>query len=200
MKIPSVVVALLSATSVVEGFAPWAIHLLRHQQNAAYFVVERTTRIGQSSAIAEPEMEAKTKVEQSAPTPLQAEQPKEAFVNKGPMAWMQQYLELAGITPGETIAYGPFTTGPVPESKRASPEEAALRREEATRNLQNIDMDERNRRLQASKVMTVVTVVYAVWAALIGDQGDFGGHMLRLLTFFPLMLSVGYRLSYESGL
>lgn len=124
----------------------------------------------------------------------------EPFENSGPLAWMQQYLDLAGIKPGENIAYGPFTTGPVKDSERISSDEASRRREEAAGNLQNIDNDERDRRLQISKLMTVATVAYAGWAALLGDQGDFRGHILRFLTFVPLMFTVGYRLSAETGL
>lgn len=144
-----------------------------------------------SSTVTEPEIEGASSFEKAA---------EKEFVNNGPMAWMQQYLDLAGIVPGQTIAYGPFTTGQVEESLRTPAQEAAKRQEEAARNLQNIDMDERNRRLNASKVMAVGTAVYAVWAALIGDQGDLGGHILRFMTFLPLMLAVGYRLSSQTGL
>jgi hypothetical protein len=125
---------------------------------------------------------------------------KEDFVNNSPMAWMQDFFDLAGTVPGQTIAYGPFAKGQVPESQRTSVQEAAKRQDEAARNLQNIDMDERTRRLNASNAMAVAGAIYAVWAALIGDQGDFGGHMLRFLTIFPLFLSVGYRLSAQTGL
>lgn len=127
------------------------------------------------------------------------DQPKD-FVNNGPMAWMQEFLDLAGVVPGQTIAYGPFTTGIVPESNRKSMTEAAMLRDEAARNLQNIDKDERTRRLEASKIMTLLTAIYAVWAALVGDQGDLVGHLLRFATVFPLFLAVGYRLSAETGL
>lgn len=130
----------------------------------------------------------------------QQQQQSQQFVNTGPMAWMQQSLDLAGVVPGQTIAYGPFTTGTVKESDRKSAEEAARLRDEATQKLQNIDMGERNRRRGASEVMTVATVVYATWAALLGDQGDLAGHFLRLGTIFPLFLAVGYRLSADTGL
>ena len=128
------------------------------------------------------------------------EQQRQEFVNKGPMAWMQQFLDLAGVVPGQTIAYGPFTTGSVKESDRKPAPEAERLRAEATQNLQNIDMEERNRRRGASEIMTVLTVIYAIWAALLGDQGDFAGHVLRFGTIFPLFLAVGYRLSADTGL
>ncbi len=137
---------------------------------------------------------------QNLPAVAEADTESQEFKNDGPMAWMKEFLDLAGVVPGQTIAYGPFTTGVVSETDRKSTEEAAKLREEATQNLQNIDMDERSRRMGASNVMTVLTTMYAVWATFLGDQGDFAGHMLRFGTVFPLFLAVGYRLSADTGL
>jgi len=193
MKVQSLAVAALAASSMVDAFSSRTSQRPRNSGGAG----------SQQFTVSEPEMENQVeKSKETSPPVMDTEKPTEpsVFVNNGPLAWMQQFLDWMGVKPGETIAYGPFTTGPVEESKRTAPEEASQFRQEAARQLQNIGMEERNRRLEASKVMNVLTVVYAVWAALIGDQGDLGGHMLRFATVLPLFLTVGYRLSSETGL
>lgn len=125
--------------------------------------------------------------------------PGQGFENKGPLAWMQMYLDMFGVKEGKSIAYGPIPVN-IDESKRPSSDVAEKLRNDATENLQNIGMNERQRRDNAANVMAVVTVVYATWSALFADHGEFGGHVLRFLTVIPLFFAYGYKLSAQTGL
>lgn len=184
--------------------AAWATHSLLAPAAVAFSplstAVPNRNIHGHPRGVTTPKLSLSTEDATEKEIQQQQQQRTEEFVNKGPMAWMQQFLDIAGVVPGQTIAYGPFTTGAVKESDRKPPKEAARLREEATKNLQNIDMEERNRRKGASEIMTVLTVVYALWATFLGDQGDLTGHVLRFGTIFPLFLAVGYRLSADTGL
>jgi hypothetical protein len=127
------------------------------------------------------------------------ELPGQGFENDGPLAWLQMYLDMFGLKEGKSIAYGPIPVN-IDESKRPSSDVAEKMRKDSAKNLQNIGMDERQRRDNAANVMAVVAVVYATWATLFADQGDFGGHVLRFLTVIPLFLAYGYKLSAQTGL
>jgi hypothetical protein len=125
--------------------------------------------------------------------------PGQGFENDGPLAWLQMYLEMFGLKEGKSIAYGPIPVN-IDESKRPSSDVAKKMRNDAADNLQNIGMDERQRRDNAANVMAVVTAVYATWVALFADHGGFDGHVLRFLTVIPLFLAYGYKLSAQTGL
>jgi hypothetical protein len=125
--------------------------------------------------------------------------PGQGFENDGPLAWLQMYLDMFGLKEGKSIAYGPIPVT-IDESKRPSSDVAEKMRNDAAENLQNIGMDERQRRDNAANVMAVVAVVYATWSALFADHGGVGGHVLRFLTVIPLFLAYGYKLSAQTGL
>jgi hypothetical protein len=131
-------------------------------------------------------------------TILETRQPSE-FVNDGPMAWMNPYLDLFGVKEGKSIAFGPIPID-IDESKRPSPAIAAELRKEAAKIFQNIGMDERERRAKAGDIFAIATVAFTVWAALFADNGQLAGHVLRFLSVIPLFLTVGYKLSAETGL
>jgi len=124
----------------------------------------------------------------------------QGFVNKGPMAWMDPYLDLMGIEPGKKLNYGPLFPQSVDESDRVSTEEQEADRQRAARDLVNINQDERDRRAQASKLMAAVSVGYIFWASVIADDGGISGHLLRLASALPLFFAVGYKLSADTGL
>lgn len=125
--------------------------------------------------------------------------PTQEFVNSGPLAWMGTYLDGLGIEEGKAVYFGPIAVD-VDESKRVSDSEASARREKAARELTNIGEEERRRRNQAGDVMAVLSAVYVAWATILGDDGGFSGHVLRMLSVFPVFLAVGYKLSAQSGL
>jgi hypothetical protein len=119
-----------------------------------------------------------------------------AFVNDGPFSWMTNYLFLHET--GKSMAFGiPVDAD---ESRETSPDQIARQKQELATNLMNIGMEERERRRQAGNVFVVVTAVYALWAALVGDHGDFQGHVLRFMSVLPLFLAQGYRKSAKAGL
>jgi hypothetical protein len=126
------------------------------------------------------------------------EKNKQEFVNDGPLAWMNRYLDMFGIREGKAVAYGAPVD--VDESKRPTPEVAQQLRQDAAKLFQNIGMDERERRATAGNIFAAVTVVYAIWASLLADQGNFEGHVLRFMSVIPLFFTVGYKLSAETGL
>jgi hypothetical protein len=125
--------------------------------------------------------------------------PGQGFENDGPLAWLQMYLDMFGLKEGKSIAYGPIPVN-IDESKRPSSEIAEKMRSEAAMNLQNIGVDERQRRDNAANFMAVFTAVYATWSALFADHGGFDGHVLRFLTVIPLFFAYGYKLSAQTGL
>jgi hypothetical protein len=115
------------------------------------------------------------------------------FENNGPFSWMEGFM--GAFEEGKTMTLvAPLKDGVVSE------EQATKQRQEFTDNLQNIGMDERERRRKAGEIAAAVTAAYAIWASLIGDQGDLGGHLLRFLTIIPLFLTVGFKKSADSGL
>lgn len=139
-------------------------------------------------------------IEQAERTPLSSTSSNFAlFQNDGPLAWMQDFLDLFGIKEGKGMAYGPIPVD-VEDSERVSPEVVAQRRQKATQDLVNIGPQERQRREVAGNVLACISAVYVVWATLFADHGDFGGHVLRLLAVIPIFLAVGYKESAKTGL
>ncbi|KAG7362900.1 hypothetical protein IV203_026260 [Nitzschia inconspicua] len=118
------------------------------------------------------------------------------FVNDGPMAWMKPYLDLFGMTEGNTLNYALPSEAKI----NTTDEQAAQLRKEAARTLTNIGREERQRRGQAANVFAILTAVYAVWAALVADNGGLEGHLVRFGTVLPLFFTFGYKLSEETGL
>ena len=122
-----------------------------------------------------------------------------SYQNDGPFAFMQDMLEIGGLTKeGKSIYFGVLTKDVNPES--TSPEEAARMRQLAAENLTNIDDAERARRDQAGDIMILVSALYVVWASLFADDGEFGGHILRMAAVMPIFLAYGYKKSAKSGL
>lgn len=122
-----------------------------------------------------------------------------SYQNDGPFAFMQDMLEIGGLTKeGKSIYYGVLTKDANPKS--TSPEEAAQLRQIAAENLTNIDDAERARRDQAGDIMIAVSALYVIWASLIADDGEFGGHILRMAALMPIFLAYGYKESAKSGL
>ena len=122
-----------------------------------------------------------------------------SYQNDGPFAFMQDFLEIGGLTKeGKSIYFGAFTKDANPNATPA--EEAAKVRQLASENLTNIDDAERARRDQAGDVMTVLSAMYVLWASLFADDGGFGGHVLRMIAVMPIFLAYGYKKSAQSGL
>lgn len=119
------------------------------------------------------------------------------FVNDGGFAWMAPYLTAMGIEPGKTVKYGPIAFDAY---VTVSADESDKRKAQATLELVNIGPDERQRRSQASRVMYFVAVLYTLWATFLGDNGEFGGHVLRFLTVIPFFFAYGYQKSAETAL
>jgi hypothetical protein len=121
-----------------------------------------------------------------------------SYNNDGPFAFMQDFLEMGGLTKeGKSIYFGVLTKDSGTETP---PEDAARLRQLAAENLTNIDDAERARRDQAGDVMTIVAILYTIWASLIADNGDFSGHIIRLVSMMPIFLAYGYKKSAKSGL
>lgn len=121
------------------------------------------------------------------------------FVNDGPLAWLQPYLDMFGIEPdsGKQVFFGPIAVNvdkPVDEAT------ATKRRQQAAEDMVNIGPEERSRRDKAGNVMLSLASIYVVWASLFADDGGIGGHFLRFLSIFPIFLGVGYKLSAKFGL
>mmetsp|Transcript_4755 Transcript_4755/g.10213 ORF Transcript_4755/g.10213 Transcript_4755/m.10213 type:complete len:168 (-) Transcript_4755:447-950(-) len=122
-----------------------------------------------------------------------------SYQNDGPFAFMQDFLEVGGLTKeGKSIYFGAFTIDADPDA--TPPEEAARLRQAAAESLTNIGDEERARRDRAGDVMTVVSAAYVLWATLIADDGGFGGHVLRMAAAMPIFLAYGYKESAKSGL
>lgn len=132
-------------------------------------------------------------------TPPTTSEKKREFENKGRLfSWIPMYLELFGMTEGKSLNYAiPLN---VDESRRSSPAESARLKKEAAENLQNIGIDERNRRAEAAKIFAAISILYAGWAGIIVDDGDLIGHIVRFGVVFPLFFAEGMRRSAESGL
>jgi hypothetical protein len=128
-----------------------------------------------------------------------AEKGEGSFVNDGPLAWMQSYLELFGVKEGKSLFAGPIPVN-VDESKKVSEAEASNRRLQASKDLTNIGMDERARRDKAGDVFRAISAVYIAWASLLADDGGFSGHLLRFASVVPVFFAVGYKLSAKTGL
>ncbi len=122
----------------------------------------------------------------------------ETFVNRSPMAWLNPYLDSLGLKEGKTITYGVFAKD-IDQTIVISEAEALRLRKEAAGKLENIGMEERNRRDQAATIMWAVTFLYAVWASLFADDGGVAGHVLRFLVILPSFLALGYKRSAETG-
>lgn len=118
---------------------------------------------------------------------------KEDFVNDGPFSFISNFM--GAWEDGKTMNL--VVPG---EGKKLSEEEAAKQTKEFTDNLQNIGMDERERRRKAGDVMKIVTAIYVIWASLIGDNGDLAGHFIRFMAVVPLFFTVGLQKSAEKGL
>jgi hypothetical protein len=122
-----------------------------------------------------------------------------SYKNDGPFAFMQDLLEIGGLTKeGKSIYFGVLTKDANPET--TSSEEAAKLRQLAAENLTNIDDAERARRDQAGDVMIAVSAFYIIWASLFADDGGFGGHVLRMAAVMPVFVAYGYKKSAKSGL
>lgn len=118
---------------------------------------------------------------------------KEDFVNDGPFSFISNFM--GAWEDGKTMNL--VVPG---EGKKLSEEEAAKQTKEFTNNLQNIGIDERERRRKAGDIMKIVTAVYVIWASLIGDNGDLTGHFVRFMSVVPLFFAVGLQKSAEKGL
>ena len=156
------------------------------------------SRVRLHDTLTQQEQVQEQRQDQQAPATIPPATKASTFQNDSLFAWLAPYLELAGIAPGKTIAYGPFVLD-VDDSKRVSDEEATRRRAEAALQMVNIGPEERARRANASQIMLVVTAIYAVVSSLI-DQGDMHGHIIRFGIWLPLLFGYGYRLSAEQGL
>lgn len=121
------------------------------------------------------------------------------FVNDGPLAWMQSYLDLGGIKEGKSVYMGPFGVD-VDASNRVTESQASAFRQQAACDLRNIGPDERARRDKAGDVMTALSAAYVVWAALIADDGSIIGHLLRFMAAVPIFFAIGYKVSAQKGL
>jgi hypothetical protein len=150
------------------------------------------------TSISAEQLEAEDFVEKSdSMTSKKKSQQKVAFVNDGPFSFMTNYL--SSHETGKSMAFGiPFDADE--NRKASSPDQIALQKQELSRNLMNIGMDERERRRQAANIFTIVTAVYAMWAALVGDHGDFQGHVLRFMSVLPMFFVLGYKKSADQGL
>ena len=151
----------------------------------------------------EPQGSETKSLESLPPPPSSQQQQQPAFVNDGPFAWMQPFLDIIGFVPGNTMV------GAVPINATASATTSqnkldetqwAARRQQATEALQNIGPAERERRDQVGNVFLVLSAVYATWASLLADHGGWTGHVLRALLSVPLTMAVGYKLSAQQGL
>lgn len=121
-----------------------------------------------------------------------------SYQNDGPFGFLQQFLEIGGLTKeGKSIYFGAFTKD---ATNATPPEEAAQLRQTAAESLTNIGDEERARRDQAGDIMTVVSAIYILWATLIADDGGFSGHVVRMAAAMPIFLAYGYKESAKSGL
>lgn len=109
-----------------------------------------------------------------------------------PIARMFSTLFAGGTR--KKIYFGVFQTG-VDPSEVPSDEERSRRRAQAAKDLTNIDMRERERRLLASQGFGAVTAVVA--AALLGSHA---APLARLAIAPPLFLTYGFYASYQQGL
>jgi hypothetical protein len=128
------------------------------------------------------------------------EKDQQTFVNNGPGQWLSPFLDVFGMKEGKSLMYAIPMDVDKEAANKVSPEESARLQKDATKNLYNIGIAERERRNQASKVTAVISVVYVVWASLIADDGGIGGHVLRFLSILPLFFTFGFKLSAETGL
>jgi hypothetical protein len=129
----------------------------------------------------------------------QVNKQKKVFVNDGPLVWLSAYLTMFGVQEGKSQRFGVFASS-VDEAKRTSPTESAMQRQKSAEELINIGDEERQLRDQAGTFMWALSAGYLTWASLFADDGGPIGHLLRLLSVFPIFLSVGFKLSAKKGL
>ena len=121
---------------------------------------------------------------------------KEMFDNDGLFSWMQSFFLFH--EDGKSMKY--FVPVDADSTSRKTPEQVAAQKREFSKDLMNIGMEERERRRNAGDIFTVVTAAYVCWAALVVDQGDLLGHILRFLSVLPLFFAVGLKESADRGL
>ena len=99
------------------------------------------------------------------------------FVNDGLFSWMQPFLDMFGFVEGNTVYYGPGVA--VDESNFPSLQEQFARRNEASENMMNIGMEERERRREGGEIAYKATIAYALFSSLLLDDGSLSGHFVR---------------------
>lgn len=120
------------------------------------------------------------------------------FQNNGPFSWLIPYSSLMGYQQGNTLVGGVSTT---PSASSVSEEQRQAARQAAAESLMNISEQERATRLQYSQYMYVASALYATYSTWILDDGGIGGHFLRFIGLFPLiLLARGYQLSGSGGM
>jgi len=120
------------------------------------------------------------------------------FVNDGLFSWMQPFLDMFGFVEGNTVYYGPGVA--VDESNFPSLQEQFARRNEASENMMNIGMEERERRREGGEIAYKATIAYALFSSLLLDDGSLSGHFVRFAIALPLFFAIGYTKSADSGL
>ena len=100
------------------------------------------------------------------------------FINNGPFSFMEPFLDIIGFKEGRKMYFA--APLPVDPSNAPSNEEALSLRREATENLMNIGIDERERRREGGNVSFAVAAAYAAYATIVLDDGGVGGHFARL--------------------
>ena len=192
MKFHSLVLgAVISVAAVTRGagFTPGipqrAVLSISLQLNMAYDGQSDSTT---NAATSGPPKESPVKTETKAK--------EDSFVNDGLFSWMETFLFPYGE--GKSLSYGvPVSAHDKP---KATPDQVAAQKQEYTKNMMNIGTEERERRRNAADFFAVATAAYLCWAALIADQGDMAGHIVRFISVLPLFVTVGYKESGQRGL
>mmetsp|Transcript_22953 Transcript_22953/g.26177 ORF Transcript_22953/g.26177 Transcript_22953/m.26177 type:complete len:206 (+) Transcript_22953:168-785(+) len=117
--------------------------------------------------------------------------------NDGQYSWLVPYTSLIGYKAGNTLVGGI----PKEASTKFSEEEKIELRRKAASELVNISDDERALRGKYSTYLYAAAASYAVYSSVILDDGGFGGHLIRFVGLFPLLvIGRGYQLSSQFGL
>jgi len=124
----------------------------------------------------------------------------EVFVNDGMLSGLQSFLKLFGFEEGKQMILAVPTPKKEGEAPLVSEDIAMERRKQAAIDLINIGPEERERRDKAGTICLYTSAIYAFLTAVILDQGDINGHIVRFTIILPFFFGYAFKQSAKFGL
>ena len=131
---------------------------------------------------------------------LQEKKDNGQFVNDGMLAGLQPFLKLFGFEDGKQMILAVPTSKKEGDAPLVTDDVASERRRKAALDLINIGPDERERRAKAGKIFLYISAFYAFVTAVVLDEGDINGHILRFSVILPFFFGYAFKQSAKFGL